>query len=76
MDWLQQDMGYWSTEGCALSVAEDILENYLNNFSKLASLVVAVSSNTIYSKFQTAVMKHIGMVKCLYVPSGVTLFEV
>lgn len=54
MDWLQQDIGYWSTDVCVPSVAEgeDKLENYLNNFRKLASLFVAVSPNSIYSKSQ------------------------
>lgn len=54
LDWLQQDIGYWSTDVCAPSVAEgeDILENYLNNFRKLAGLFVTVSPNSIYSKFQ------------------------
>ncbi len=32
--------------------AEDIAENYLNNFRKLASLFATVTPNTIYSKFQ------------------------
>ena len=54
LDGLHQDIGYWSTVVCTPSVAEgeNILENYLNNFRKLASLVVTESPSSIYSKSQ------------------------
>lgn len=69
--------GYWSTVVCVLSVAQGSGDTgkLSKQFQEAGwSVCHSVSQHHIWQISGTiwVVMKHIGMVKCLYVPSGVT----